>query len=297
MSSFVHLHCHTEYSLLDGAIRLKDLCAKAKEFGSPAAAITDHGVMYGAASFYSYCREYGIKPILGCEVYVAKDHQDKTSQFSRVNHHLILLAQDDEGYHNLVRLVTRGCLDGYYYHPRVDKTLLRRFSKGIIALSACIAGEIPRTLLGHNRLIENGGTEEDAIRIAHEFSEIYPDRFYLEVQANSLPEQAKLNKKLMDLASAQACRWLPPTTAIILTPKMWKPTMFCCAFKRSQRLATKTAFALKLRTFITNPRMKWLQPSRTARKPLKIPCALPMPAMWSWIFRITIFLSIPCLKA
>ncbi len=202
MTSFVHLHCHTEYSLLDGAIRLKDLCAKAKAFGAPAAAITDHGVMYGAASFYSYCQEYGIKPILGCEVYVAKDHRDKTSQFSRVNHHLVLLAQNDEGYHNLVKLVTRGCLDGYYYHPRVDKELLRRFSKGIIALSACIAGEIPRTLMGQNKLINNGGTEEDAICIANEFSEIFPDRFYLEVQANSLPEQALLNKKLMDLAKS-----------------------------------------------------------------------------------------------
>lgn len=200
MPNFVHLHCHTEFSLLDGAIRLHDLCTRARDFGMPAAAITDHGVLYGAATFYNYCREAGIKPILGCEVYVAKDHTDKTSSFSKVRHHLILLAQNNEGYHNLVKLVTHGCLEGYHYRPRVDKDLLRRYSDGIIALSACIAGEIPRTLLGRNRLLESGGTEEDALRIAKEYADIYPDRFYLEVQANSLPEQAELNRRLIALA-------------------------------------------------------------------------------------------------
>lgn len=102
MSEFVHLHCHTEYSLLDGAIRLNDLCARAKDFGMPAAAITDHGNLYGAAYFYTTCKSYGIKPVIGCEVYVTKDHRDKDSEFSRVRHHLILLAKNNEGYHNLV---------------------------------------------------------------------------------------------------------------------------------------------------------------------------------------------------
>ena len=106
MSEFVHLHCHTEYSLLDGAIRLNDLCARAKDFGMPAAAITDHGNLYGAAYFYTTCKSYGIKPVIGCEVYVTKDHRDKDSEFSRVRHHLILLAKNNEGYHNLVRLVS-----------------------------------------------------------------------------------------------------------------------------------------------------------------------------------------------
>ena len=201
MPSFVHLHCHTEFSLLDGAIRLNDLCTRAKEFGMPAAAITDHGVMYGAASFYTCCKSAGIKPILGCEVYVAQDHKDTTSAFSKVRHHLILLAQNNEGYHNLVRLVTKGCLEGYHYRPRVDKTLLRQYSEGLIALSACIAGEIPRTLLGTNKLLPEGGTEEDAVALAQEYASIYPDRFYLEIQANQLPEQAELNKRLIALAS------------------------------------------------------------------------------------------------
>ena len=117
MSEFVHLHCHTEYSLLDGAIRLNDLCARAKDFGMPAAAITDHGNLYGAAYFYTTCKSYGIKPVIGCEVYVTRDHRDKDSEFSRVRHHLILLAKNNEGYHNLVRLVSKGFLDGFHYKP------------------------------------------------------------------------------------------------------------------------------------------------------------------------------------
>ena len=166
----------------------------------PAAAITDHGNLYGAAYFYTTCKSYGIKPIIGCEVYVANDHLDKESEFSRVRHHLILLAKDNDGYHNLVRLVSRGFLDGFHYKPRVDKKLLRQYSEGIIALSACIAGEIPRTLLGSNKLISGGGTFDDAIRLTQEYKDIYDGRFYLEVQANSLPDQAKLNDRLLELS-------------------------------------------------------------------------------------------------
>lgn len=200
MSEFVHLHCHTEYSLLDGAIRLNDLCARAKDFGMPAAAITDHGNLYGAAYFYTTCKSYGLKPVIGCEVYVTHDHTDKNSEWARVRHHLILLAKNNEGYHNLVRLVSRGFLDGFHYKPRVDKELLRKYSDGLIALSACLAGEIPRTLLGHNRLLKGGGTFDEAIALTHEYRSIFRDGFYLEVQSNALPDQALLNAKLLELA-------------------------------------------------------------------------------------------------
>ena len=200
MSDFVHLHCHTEYSLLDGAIRLKDLTARAKDFGMPATAITDHGNMYGTTYFYKACKDMGIKPIIGCEVYVSADHTDRTSDVSRVRHHLILLASDNAGYHNLVKLVSTGWMDGLYYKPRVDKALLRKYSEGLIALSACIAGEVPRTLMGANRLIRGGGSMDDAIQLAREYSDIYPDRFYLEVQSNDLPDQMAVNTKLYELA-------------------------------------------------------------------------------------------------
>ncbi|MFV0421360.1 DNA polymerase III subunit alpha [Oleidesulfovibrio sp.] len=193
MSNFVHLHCHTEYSLLDGAIRLKDLCEKAKDFNMPAVAITDHGNMYGAVYFYQMAKKMDLKPIVGCEVYVAHgDHTDKTGDMARKRYHLVLLAQNSTGYHNLAKLVTRGFTEGFHYKPRVSKELLREYSEGIIALSACLAGEIPRALL-------NEGMDR-AIELANEYAEIYPDRFYLELQSNGIKEQDELNDKLIELS-------------------------------------------------------------------------------------------------
>jgi len=194
MSDFVHLHCHTEYSLLDGAIRIKDMCARAKDFGMPACAITDHGNLFGAAYFYQGCKDYGVKPIFGCEVYVCHDHKDKStdSPLARRRNHLILLAQNTTGYHNLVKLVTQGYLEGFYYKPRVDKPLLRKYSEGLVCLSACIAGEIPRAILADDM--------DKALSLTREYADIYPDRFYLELQSNGLPEQTKANNALLELA-------------------------------------------------------------------------------------------------
>ena len=193
MSEFVHLHCHTEYSLLDGAIRLKDLATRAKDFGMPACAITDHGNLYGATHFYATCKSVGIKSIIGCEVYVAHgDHKDKTSETARTRYHLVLLAMNNEGYHNLVKLVTRGFMDGFHYKPRVDKELLKQFSGGLIALSACLAGEVPRKLMREGM--------ETGIATAREYAEIFPDRFYLEIQSNGLADQDALNEQLIELA-------------------------------------------------------------------------------------------------
>ncbi len=202
MSEFVHLHCHTEYSLLDGAIRIGDLCARAKDFGMPAAAITDHGNLYGAAHFYTACKDHGLAPIIGCEVYVCPDHTDTASELARVRHHLILLAQNMAGYKNLLKLVSTSWLEGFHYKPRVDKAMLRDHAEGLIALSACLAGEIPRTLLGSNRQIAGGGTFDDALNIAREYAALFPDRFYLEVQSNTLPQQGLVNAKLQELAGA-----------------------------------------------------------------------------------------------
>jgi DNA polymerase-3 subunit alpha len=192
MSEFVHLHCHTEYSLLDGAIRIRDLCAKAKDCGMPAAAITDHGNLFGAGHFYLGCKEFGIKPIIGCEAYVCRDHRDKESERARLRHHLVLLAQNRAGYGNLLKLVTRSFLDGFYSRPRMDKAMLREHSEGLIALSACIAGEIPDAALK--------GDMDGAARLAREYADIFPDRFYLELQSNGLKEQEIVNERLLELA-------------------------------------------------------------------------------------------------
>lgn len=195
MADFVHLHCHTEYSLLDGAIRIKDLCARAKDYGMPACAVTDHGNLFAAAYFYRTCKDFGIKPIVGCEVYVCHDHKDKSpdSPLARTRHHLILLAQNTVGYHNLVKLVSQGYLEGFYYKPRVDKAQLRKYSEGLICLSACIAGEIPRAVIKDNDM-------DKALRLTREYADIYPGRFYLELQSNGLKEQEVANTALMELA-------------------------------------------------------------------------------------------------
>ena len=145
---FTHLHVHTEYSLLDGSSKIKEITARAKELGMDSLAITDHGVMYGVIDFYKAAREVGIKPILGCEVYVAPgsryDRQPGESEDRY--YHLVLLAQNNQGYNNLIKIVSRGFTEGFYYKPRVDYEVLEEFHEGIIALSACLAGEVPRCL-------------------------------------------------------------------------------------------------------------------------------------------------------
>lgn len=192
MSGFVHLHCHTEYSLLDGAIKIKDLCRKAKDFGMPACAITDHGNLYGALNFYLECKKVGIKPIIGCEVYVCHDHTDKSSALARVRHHLVLLAKNRQGYQNLIKIVSAGSLEGFYVRPRVDKEILRKHSEGIIALSACLSGEIPRVL--RNEGLDKG------IELAREYADIFPDHFYLEIQENGIQVQKEVNELLLKVS-------------------------------------------------------------------------------------------------
>ncbi|MFW5999706.1 MAG: DNA polymerase III subunit alpha [Halanaerobiaceae bacterium] len=189
-ANFVHLHNHTEYSLLDGATRTGKMVELAVEYGMPALALTDHGVLYGMMDFYHSCREAGIKPIIGCEVYVAPG--DRRKKDSRERYHLVLLAQNREGYHNLIEIVTSSWLEGFYYKPRVDRELLYQHRSGIIALSGCLQGEIPRYLLD--------GRQEKAREVAEEYRQIFGDRFYLELQDHGLPAEKKVNPRLLSLA-------------------------------------------------------------------------------------------------
>ncbi len=194
MPDFVHLHCHTEYSLLDGAIRLNDLCTRTIDLGLSAACITDHGNLFGAVTFYSTAKKYGIKPIIGCEVYVAPNdrHQKDARSPAAAGYHLVLLAQNREGYSNLVKLVSKGFLEGFHYKPRVDKELLRQYGGGLVALSACLKGEVPF------KLRQEGF--DAGLAAAREYATMFPGRFYLELQANGMAEQDELNEKLLELA-------------------------------------------------------------------------------------------------
>jgi len=190
---FVHLHCHTQYSLLDGAIRINDLLQKTKEFGQEGVAITDHGVMYGAVEFHDKAIKEGIKPVIGCEFYVAP--RDMTSRelipgFPK-NYHLVLLARDNTGYKNLMKLTSLAHTKGFYYKPRIDRELLAEMNQGLIALSACLQGEIPYWLLRGNE-----SRVEDALEF---YRSIFDERFYLEIQANGIADQEKINPMIVDL--------------------------------------------------------------------------------------------------
>lgn len=192
--SFVHLHNHTCYSLLDGASKIKDLVGQAKALGMDALAITDHGVMYGVIEFYKEAKKAGIKPIIGCEVYLApRTCRDKVAGVDDSPYHLVLLAKNQEGYRNLLKLVSISWLEGFYYKPRVDKELLKKYSKGLICLSACIAGEIPSLILQDR--------EEKALEVSLQYREIFgPENFYLELQDHRLAEQRKVNNGLLKIA-------------------------------------------------------------------------------------------------
>ncbi|MDA8234893.1 MAG: DNA polymerase III subunit alpha [Clostridia bacterium] len=191
---FVHLHTHTEYSLLDGAARIKKLVQKAADLGMPALAITDHGVMYGVIDFYKAARKAGIKPILGCEVYVApRTMQDREARVDDALYHLVLLAENGEGYRNLLELVSQGFTEGFYYKPRVDKALLRKHSKGLIALSACLAGEVASYILAQQ--------PKKARESAEEYRQIFGEgNFYLELQDHRLEEQRQVNRELLKIS-------------------------------------------------------------------------------------------------
>ncbi len=194
-ADYVSLHLHTEYSLLDGAIRIKDLVERAKEFKLPALAMTDHGNLFGAVDFYRQCTHAGIKPIIGCEAYLAPRSRfekggadmDEYSSF-----HLILLARDDAGYRNLLTLVSKAYLEGFYYKPRIDMDLLEQYSGGLIGLSACLKGEIPYYL-------QKGMTDKARERALAYKHVLGPENFYFEIQANGLPEQEAVNRQLIEL--------------------------------------------------------------------------------------------------
>ena len=194
--SFVHLHVHTEYSLLDGSNKIEEYVARVKALGMNSAAITDHGVMYGVIDFYNAAAKVGIKPILGCEVYVAPGSRlDKTPGNNNEEryYHLVLLAENNQGYQNLMKIVSKGFVDGYYYKPRVDMEILEQYHEGIIALSACLAGEVQKNLLR--------GMYAEALETAKRYEGIFgKGNFFLELQDHGMQEQQLVNQQLVRLS-------------------------------------------------------------------------------------------------
>jgi DNA polymerase-3 subunit alpha len=189
---FIHLHCHTDYSLLDGACEISQLMQQVEEQKMPAVAMTDHGNLFGAVEFYNEAKKHGVHPVIGCEVYVAQNGQGVKSDTNRYNH-LVLLCENQTGYRNLIQLVSSGYLDGFYYKPRIDKDLLSRHSEGLIALSACLRGDINETLLADRY--------DDAKRLAYEYTDLFGKKnFFLELQNHGLDPDEKVLPQIHRLA-------------------------------------------------------------------------------------------------
>ena len=189
---FVHLHNHSDFSLLDGAASVKKLVAKAKELGMSHLALTDHGNMFGAIAFYKSAKAAGIRPIIGCEVYIYPPSRFEQKADERY-YHMILLAKNNTGYKNLIKLVSAGYLEGFYYRPRIDDQILEQYHEGLICSSACIAGEIPRLILA--------GEREKAKERALFYKNIFGDDFYLEVMNHGIEEEARANEGIFELAA------------------------------------------------------------------------------------------------
>jgi len=188
---FTHLHVHSEYSLLDGMCRIPNLIARVKELGMDSVALTDHGVMYGAIEFYRLAKDAGIRPIIGCEVYVAPNGNGSRVPGEKSNYHLVLLARNQTGYRNLIQIVTRAHLEGFYYKPRIDKEFLQTHNSGLVALSACLAGEVAQHILA--------GRREEATKAALWYKETFGD-FYLEIQRHPIAELETVNAGLIEIS-------------------------------------------------------------------------------------------------
>ena len=193
VKNFTHLHIHTEYSLLDGASRIDKLVQTAKKHGQTALAITDHGVMYGCVDFYKAAKKAGIKPIIGCEVYVApRTRQDKVHKIDSSNYHLVLLCKNEIGYQNLIQMASEAYVNGFYVKPRIDHELLEKHHEGLVCLSACLAGEVPQALMT--------GDYEHAKEVALFYKGLFGDDYYIEMQDHGIREQRTILPMLVKLA-------------------------------------------------------------------------------------------------
>jgi len=210
--SFVHLHTHTVYSLLDGFSNIKKLVKRAKEMEMPALAITDHGTMFGVIEFYNAAREAGIKPIIGVETYMAaRGMSDRDSKLDKKSSHLLLLAENEVGYKNLLKITSAAQMDGFYYYPRIDHDFLAAHSEGLIATSGCMSAEIPRTLLDEN--------PEEAVRKMNWYYDVFgPDRFYVELQQHNIAELVGLNKKLVEMGAKYSAKFVATNDVHYIEP-------------------------------------------------------------------------------
>ena len=210
--SFAHLHVHTEYSLLDGFSNIKKLVKRVKEMDMPAVAITDHGTMFGVIDFYKAAKEAGVKPIIGLETYMAaRTMHDRNSKLDRSSYHLLLLAENETGYKNLLKIASAAQLDGFYYYPRIDHDFLAAHSEGLIATSGCMSAEIPRSLLDDK--------PEEAVKRMNWYYDVFgPDRFFVELQQHNIKEITDLNRRLVEMGAKYSAKFIATNDVHYINP-------------------------------------------------------------------------------
>lgn len=263
--AFTHLHVHTEYSLLDGSNKIKEYVARVKELGMNSAAITDHGVMYGVIDFYKEAKAQGINPILGCEVYVAPN-----SRFDRETvhgedryYHLVLLAENNTGYSNLMKIVSKGFVDGYYYKPRVDMEVLEQYHEGIIALSACLAGEVPRAI--------TRGNYEEAKEIALKYQKCFgKENYFLELQDHGIPEQQNVNQHLLRMSQELGSSSGNKRISIIPMPRMQNRMISFFVYRPEKKWPMRTECVMRAGSIMSNPNRRWQNCFPMQDRPWKI---------------------------
>ena len=263
-SAFTHLHVHTHYSLLDGANKIPELVSRAKALGMDSLAITDHGCMFGVVEFFNECKKQGIKPILGMEAYMAPgDRRERSGTPGETAYHLLLLAQNLEGYHNLVKLSSTAYRDGFYYKPRIDKEVLRAHHRGLIATSACLGGEIPSAFLRRGRMNE-------AKQVAETYLEIFgPDRFFIEVQ-NHIKEQNEVNPELAELAKKTGVGLVATNDVHFLTKDDHFAHDVLCCISMGKLITDEVPAQVSRRSCISRPademrRRRWATTTRRSR--------------------------------
>lgn len=271
--AFTHLHLHTEYSLLDGACRLSRLAKAAKEKGMTALAITDHGVMYGAVDFYKECKKQGIKPIIGCEVYVAPQSRfDKTTSYGKY-YHMVLLCKNHTGYQNLIKLVSKGFTEGFYTKPRIDDELLAEYHEGLVCLSACLAGEIPQKLLD--------GDYAGAKSKAEFYRDIFgSENFFIELQDHGIEEQKRIIPSLIklareigvDIVATNDCHYIEKQDSTVHN------ILLCIQTNRTVNDSDRMEF--KTSEFYLKQKMKCVRCLQVTPKQSTIHRKLPICAMW-----------------
>ena len=273
-NSFAHLHVHTEYSMLDGISRIPELVTQTASLGMSSLAMTDHGTLYGVVDFYSACKEAGIKPIIGCEVYVAKNSRLDRSSSERSPHHLVMLAKDNTGYRNLMQLVTKAHVEGFHYRPRIDRELIEQYRDGLIVLSGCPSAEVPRHLAD--------GDFEEAKRAASWYRDLFGDGYFLELQRHEhIPQLTEINQGLVQLSKEMDLPLVVTNDAhYVHQADSPLQDVYIC-IQTNTNLQDEKRLRMKTPLTISRAPRKWPGCSRTSRMRSPTPCASPRCATWS----------------